>query len=206
MNTSRRTAGLGLLAFGIVTPAAVIISKMPGVGIPHEERNIAEYLVSSNRAGGNTAAFLAGIAALGVLVFANWMRHELRSSGDLLWGLAIVGTGLAVAGWFLLGGMGLSVGEAGVASGLPHQVVYLNVHMASSVAIEASSLVISIAVLVLAARTALPGWLRVASYVGALGGLTGVIFMPLYLFWLWAILFGLWAVMGKASSTQGATV
>jgi hypothetical protein len=29
--------------------------------------------------------------------------------------------------------------------------------------------------------------------------------MPLFLFWLWAIAFGLWAVMANASSTQGAT-
>ena len=204
MNTSRRTAGFGLLVFGIVTPVALTLSQLPGGG--YVEADVVKSIASVSKAGGNAAAFLAGIAALGVLVFANWMRHELRSSGDLLWGLAIVGTGLAVTGWFLLGGMGFAISDSAVASSVPHPVVYLVAQMATSVAIVASSLVMGIAILVLAARTALPGWLRIASYVGGLGGVTGVIFLPLYFFWLWAIVFGLWAVMGKASSTQGVTV
>ena len=203
MNTSRRAGGLGLLTFGIVTPVAGIIGKLPGG--EYIEGEIAKYIASGNWASAIASAFLAGIAALGVLIFASWVRHELRSSGDLLWGLAVVGTGLAVTGWFLLVGLSYAMGGSSVASGVSLPVVYLVEKMAISVGVVASSLVMGVAAWVLAARAALPRWLRVASYVGALGGLTGVIFMPLYLFWLWAIVFGLWAVMGKASSKQGAT-
>jgi hypothetical protein len=204
MNTSRRAAGLGLLAYGIVTPVALMISQPPGGD--YVDSDIAKYISSGHRANSIALAFLAGIAAFGILVFANRMRHELRSGGDVLWGLAVTGTALSVIGWFLLGGMAtaFAIGGESLASGVPHPVVYLVGLMSLMVGVVSSSFFVGIAAWVLAAKALLPGWLRIASYVGGLGGLLGVIYMPLFLLWLWAIVFSLWAVMAKASSTHGA--
>jgi hypothetical protein len=125
VDTSRRAAGFGLLAYGIITPIALIIGKVPGGD--YEDRAIATYISSGHRASAIALAFLGGFAALGLLIFANRMRHELRSGGDLLWGLVIIGTALAVIGWFLLGGIAvaLAMGGQSLASGVPHPVVYL---------------------------------------------------------------------------------
>jgi hypothetical protein len=36
------------------------------------------------------------------------------------------------------------------------------------------------------------------------GGLLSVLFDPQLLFWLWAIIFGIWAIMDKASGSKAA--
>lgn len=206
MNTSRRAAGFGLLAYGVVTPVGLTVSQLPGG--EYIDGDVIKYISSGHRAIAIVLAALVGFASLGLLIFANRMRHELRSGGDLLWGLAVTGTALSLVGWFFVGGMAaaFAIGGEPVASGVPHPVVFLVTVMCLAVGVVFSSVFIGTAALVMASRATLPGWLRVVSYVGGLGGvLGGAIWLPLFLLWFWAIAFGLWAVMAKASSTQGVT-
>ena len=44
--------------------------------------------------------------------------------------------------------------------------------------------------MVLASQAALPNWLRIASYIAGVCGILAAFFFPLFLFWLWAIIFG----------------
>ncbi len=205
MNTSRRAAGFGLLVYGIVTPVAFLNGGAPGP--EYSESEVATYISSGNLTSLIALAFLGGLAAFGILVSANRGRHQLRSGGDLLWGLTVAGTAFAVIGWFLLASMGVAfaMGGESLTSVVPLPIVLLLSQMALGFAIAFSSFFLGAAALVLAARSTLPGWLRLASYVGGLGGLLGALFFPLVLFWLWAIAFGLWAVISNASSTQGAS-
>lgn len=204
MDTTRRAAGLGLLAYGIGTPIAFMSIGAPGGD--YSEHAVATYMSSGHWAIAIALAYLGAFAALGLLVFANRMRHELGSAGDALWGLAVAGTAAGVIGWFLVGGISVAFAEGGrPLAAVPHTVVYLVSEMSNLVAVCSSAFFVGIAALVLAAKAALPGWLRVASYVAGACGLLAAFFFPIFLFWLWAIAFGVWAVTSHASRTDPAT-
>src|SRR6185312_8639314 len=103
MDSSRRTAGLGLLVYAIGTPLAFM-----GIGAPggdYDDGVVTNYVSSGHRVTAFALAYLGAFAALGLLPFAARMRSELRSGGDVFWALSVGGVAAAVVGWFLLGGI-----------------------------------------------------------------------------------------------------
>jgi hypothetical protein len=201
MDISRRTAGLGLLAYGIGTPVAFMSIGSPGGD--YDDGVVTTYMSSGHWATAFALAYLGAFAALGLLPFAARMRTELRSGGDVFWGLAVAGTAAATIGWFLVGGVAVVFAEGGTAlASLPHPVVYALTELSNLVAVCASAFLIGSAALVLAARATLPGALRVASVIGGICGLLGAFFFPIFFFWLWAIVVGGWMAAGGAREVQ----
>ena len=202
MNTSRRAAGFGLLAYGIGSPFALIAYGVPGG--KYSESTIAKFISSGHLTMVLISTYVGAFAALGFLVFANRMRHELRSGGDFFWALAVAGTTSAVIGYLSLGSIAISSRQIGSTVLVPHSVIYLVTGIGLGIVIGATTLFLGIATILLAARSTLPSWLRVATYLGGLGGLLSILFDPQLLFWLWAIIFGIWAMMDKASGSKAA--
>jgi hypothetical protein len=204
MTTSRRTAGLGLLVYGIATPAAFMSIDSPGGN--YDDATVTAYVSRGHWVLDFLLAYLGAFAALGLLVFAGHLRRELRSGGDALWGLAVAGTAVAVTGWFMVGGVAVAAAEGGRSvTGVPHPVVYEISEISNLVAVCASAFLVGVAALVLAARSDLPRPLRISSYVGGVCGILGPVFFPLFLFWVWAIVVGVWAIAsGSRKATRAA--
>lgn len=201
MDISRRTAGLGLLAYGIGTPAAFMSIGSPGGD--YEDSAITAYMASGHWYTAFALAYLGAFAALGLLPFARRMKSELSSGGDMLWGLAVGGTAAAVIGWFLVGGVAVVFAEGGSAlTALPHPVVYALTEMSNLVAVCASAFLVGCAALVLAAKGSLSAPLRATTAVAGVGGLLAAFFFPIFLFWLWAIGFGIWTAATGARTTR----
>jgi hypothetical protein len=199
MDISRRTAGLGLLAYAIGTPVAFM-----GIGAPggdYEDSIVTSYISSGQRVTAIALAYLGAFAALGLLPFAARMRNELHAGGDVFWGLSVAGVSASVVGWFLLGGIPVVFAEGGSAlAGLPHDVVYAMSEVSILVAVGASSFLVGAAALVLAARAPLSVPIRAFSVVGGVCGLLASFFFPIFIFWLWAIAFGIWMLASRASA------
>jgi hypothetical protein len=205
MTTSRRAAGLGLLAYGIGTPLAFSFVGAPG-GTYHEE-DVRAFISSDHWASAFAWAYVGLFASLGLLVFADRMRHELRSGGGILWGLAVGGTAAAVVGWFLAGGVAVAFAEGGPElSAVPLPVVYTLTEMGNLVAVCASAFLVGSAALVLAARASLSTPLRTATAVAGVCGLLAAFFWPIGLFWLWAIGFGAWLLVTGAREIRPVPV
>ncbi len=200
MDINRRAAGLGLLAYGIGTPAAFIASGSPGG--EYQEAAVVSYLATGHAATAIASAYVGAFAALGLLVFARSMRREVRSNGDLVSGLAVAGAATAVVGWFLVGGVAVAFAEAGQdLVSTPHPVVHLLTEMSNLVAVCASAFFVGAVALVVARQASLPGWLRTATYVGGVCGLLAAFYFPLFLFWLWAVVFGLREITAASRAT-----
>jgi hypothetical protein len=203
VDTSRRAAGLGLAAYGIATPAAFMSIGSPGGD--YSDTDVTSYISSGHWATAFALAYVGAFAALGLLVFANRMRHELRSGGDLLWSLAVAGTAAAVVGWFLVGGVAVAFAEGGhPLTTVSHPTVYLVTEMSNLIAVCSSAFFVGLAALVLAVNATLPRPLRIASYVAGVCGVLAAFYFPLFLFWLWAIAFGVWSIATAARTTQPA--
>jgi hypothetical protein len=199
MDISRRTAGLGLLAYAIGTPVAFMSIGAPGGD--YEDSIVTNFVSSGHRVTAIALAYLGAFAALGLLPFAARMRSELRSGGDLVWGLSVAGVAASVVGWFMLGGIPVVFAEGGSAvAGLPHDVVYALGEVSILVAVCASAFLIG-AALVLATRAPLPGALRVFTVVGGVCGLLASFFFPIFLFWLSAIVLGGWMLASGSRDT-----
>jgi hypothetical protein len=200
MDISRRTAGLGLLAYAIGTPVAFM-----GIGAPggdYDDSIVTSYISSGHRVTAIALAYLGAFAALGLLPFAARMRSELRSGGDLFWGLSVAGVAASVVGWFLLGGIPVVFAEGGTAlAGLPHDVVYAMSEVSILVAVGASSFLVGVAALVLAVRGPLSGPIRALTVVGGVCGLLASFYFPIFLFWLWAIAFGIWTLASRTPAS-----
>jgi hypothetical protein len=191
---TRRAGGLGLLAYGIGTPVAFMSIGAPGGD--YRAGTITTYMSSGHWAVAFVLAYLGAFASLGLLVWANGMKRELGGAAATVRGLALAGMSAGVVGWFLVGGLSVSFAEGGrsVFGAVPHPVVYVMSEMSNLVAVCASAFFVGAAALVVAVRLRgrIPGWLRVASYVAGPCGLFAPLFFPLFLFWIWAIVFGAW--------------
>jgi hypothetical protein len=193
MDISRRTAGLGLLAYGIGTPVAFLDVGAPGGD--YDDSMVTTYISSGHRGTAIALAYLGAFAALALLPFASRMRSELRSGGDLFWGLSVAGVSASVIGWFLVGGIPVVFGEGGApVAGMSHDVVYALSSLSMLVAVPASAFLVGSATLVLAARAPLPSAIRVLTVVGGVAGLAAAFFFPVFLFWLSAIVLGGWTL------------
>jgi hypothetical protein len=200
MDISRRTAGLGLLAYAIGTPVAFM-----GIGAPggeYDDSMITSYISSGHRAAAIALAYLGAFAALALLPFAARMRSELRSGGDLFWGLSVAGVAASVIGWALAGGIPVVFAEGGRSvAGMSHDVVYALGSLSMVVAVIASAFLVGSAALVLAARAPLPGAIRVLTVAGGVAGLVAGFFFPVFLFWLSAIVLGGWTLASGSRNT-----
>lgn len=191
MTTSRRAAGLGLFAYGIGTAITAM-----GIGSPggdYSDSQVAAYIDRGHWVTAFLLAYVGAFAALGLLLFGSRMREELGSYGRAAWGLSVAGTAAGVVGWFLVGGVAVAAAEGGSAvAGLPHPVIYLFTEIANLIAICASAFLVGALALVLAARARVSAPLRVVTALAGVCGIAAPLFFPMFLFWLWAIGFGIY--------------
>lgn len=201
MQTTRRAAGLGLLAYGIGTPLAFISIGAPGGN--YSEQTVVDYVARGHWVAAFVLAYVGAFASLGLLVFANRMRHEVRAAGNVLWALAVAATATAVVGWFLVGGISVAFAEGGTAlTTIPHPIVYMASEMSNLIAVCASAFFVGAVALVLARHADLPRALRGPTYVAGVCGLVAALFFPVFLFWLWAIVLGAWTVRSGARRAE----
>jgi hypothetical protein len=201
--TSRRAAGLGLLAYGIATPVAFMAIDSPGGN--YDDHTVTTFMSSGHWVTAFVLAYVGAFAALGLLAFARRMRHEVGPAGDLMWGLVVAGTGAAVVGWFMVGGVAVAMAEGGSAlTSVPHPVVYLVSQMSNLIAVCASAFLLGLAALVLGARSTLPRPLRVFSSVAGVCGILAPVFFPIFVFWLWAIVAGAWLAASRSRRDEPA--
>jgi hypothetical protein len=189
METSRRTAGLGLALYGLATVVA-----FTGIGAPggnYEEDKVVAFMSSDHWRAAAALGYLGAVGAIGLLVFAVWMRPRLGDRGDLFWALAVAGSAAAVIGWFLVAGMSVAFGEGGSgAAAAPHSAVYLVSEMSNLVTVCASAFFLGAATIVIASRETMSAPLRIVSYGAGVCGVFAAFFFPLFLFWLWVLGFG----------------
>ena len=196
MNGSRRAAGLGMLAYGLGTAGAFMSIGSPGGD--YSNANVTGYLARGHWLTAFALAYLGAFAAVGFLVAARRLREEVGSASDLFWGLAVAGTAVGVAGWFMVGGVAVAAAEGGAAvATVPHPVIYTISEISNLVAVCASAFVIGLAALVLAARSRLAMPLRVFSGVAGVCGILAPVFFPIFVFWLWAVVLGVWALLAR---------
>lgn len=209
MNRISRGTGIGLVVYAIGTAVAFAASGSPGGD--YEDRLVTDYIKASHWPVAWTLWYVGALCALGLLVVGTGLRRLGGTLGQLLGGLAVAATGVAVTGAFISGGLDVAMAEGGptVRAGVPHEVVYTITEIGNLVAACAPALLMGVAALLLAARGPLPGWLRVFSVVGGVCGVLAPFFFTYGVYLIWAVVAGItWIVTGgrQAESSTGTAV
>jgi hypothetical protein len=192
-----RSGGLGLLVYGVGTAAAFMASGAPGG--EYTSSMVRDYLARGHWTVAFVLWYVGALSALGLLLVGAALRRTQRD-GDVLWGLSVAGCALSVAGAFVAGGVDVAMAEGGdaVRSGVSLPMVYTLTEIGNLLAVCAPALVIGVVALVLAARSTLPGWLRVFSAVAGVCGILAPFFFTYFVFTLWTVAAGITiAVSGR---------
>jgi hypothetical protein len=205
MSTSRRAAGLGLLAYAIGTLAALMAIGSPGGD--YEDGIVGTFVSGGHRIAAFALAYLGMVAALGLLPVARHVRDELGGAGRAIGALAVAAVGTAVAGWFVVGGVAVAAAEGGRAvSTVPHPVVYVFTEIGNLIAVCGPAFLVGVAALILAARGSLPTALRVVAAVAGVCGILAPLFFTMFAYFIGVVVLGVWFSVSRAGRPQPAPV
>jgi hypothetical protein len=202
MHSFPKSAGIGLLVYGVGVTAAFIAVGSPGGD--YEESAVRTFVSSGHWPAAFALSYLAAFAALGLVVFGNALRPSLGYPlGDLVWGLAVAGTATSVVGAFVTGGLDVAMAEGGhtVQTGVPHPVVYTITEIGNLLAVCGPAFFVGVIALVLAARAPWPMWLRAFSAVAGLCGILAPLFFTYFVFAIWTVVAGV-ALVRSGSRSQ----
>ncbi len=204
--TTRRLAGLALAGYALLTLVAFIASGVPGGD--YEPDKVAAFL-AGDQATGIVLSWAALAAGFALLTVGRHAREALGGpAGERAHDLGVVATSAATVGAFVHGGLliALTEGGAGMAAGVPQPVAYTLGEMSNLLAVCAPAFALGALGLVLARHYPMPVWLRVATVIGALGGLTAPLFLTYFVFLLWALLLGAWWSLRPARDAVSAAI
>ena len=198
--------GIGGIAFGVLTFVAIVISEAPGGS--YSTSHIADYLSSGHRAVAIAAMYLGLLGVLGLVCLLVELRTALAetTAGRVVWGAGIAAAASFAVGWGVLGGQIFAHWEGGKKIVVAPPVTYLlgEVGVIFIFGSAAALLGFALVALVVAARGALPGWLRWFALGAGLCGIAGPAFFPFFVLLLWAIAAGIWLLRAR-SPAPGST-
>jgi hypothetical protein len=201
----RRTAGLGLLTFGVGTLGAMLAAGIPGGD--YEPAKVAAYLAQGHAPSSFVTGYVGVAAALALLAFGHGIRHELGRLGDTAWALSVVGAATSVVGWFIGIGVVVATAEGGaeVTTGVPLPVAHTIGEISGLLIGCAPALCVGLVALLLA-RSTMPGWLRAFAVLAGVCGILAPLFFTLFVFILWTVVAGAWLLArSRQPSEQSAS-
>jgi len=206
MPRARVAAGVGGVAFGVLTLVSIMISKAPGGGF--NPSDAADYLAKGHRVVAILSAYLGWIGVLGLICLLARLR-ELLAPGDtwarnVFWGTGLAGAASFAVGWGVIGGQVVAHLEAGGSGGTAISIAPDVTYLLSEVGVVfifgsgATMLGLALITLMIGARGMVPAWLRWSTLVAGLCGVAGLAFFPFFLLLLWAAAIGVWLLTAAA--------
>lgn len=204
MDTTRRAAGWGLLAYAIGTITAIVITAVPGGD--YDESQVTGYVARGHWPIAAAGAVLGVLATFGLLPFARHARTCLRVGADAVWAFAVAAVAVAVVGWFAVAGIPIAFAEGGTAvAAVPHAVTYVLSEIANVLAWCGPAFLVGAMAIVVGARSTWPRGIRVLSVLAGLCGMAAAAWFPMFIFVLWALITGVWAIASSPREALGIT-
>jgi hypothetical protein len=193
-------AGIAALAFSVLTIVGLLWSEPPGGS--YSANDAAKYVARGHHTAIFVSAYLLLLATFGLI----WLLAYLREIGfaasteswlaRVFWGTGLCAAASLAVGWSLMLGVAMSTAFGGHSVTLAPNVTYVLVEVGSAAVWGAGAFLLGLALIALSAAGAavFPAWLRVATAIAGIGGITGVAFFPSGLLILWGLAVGLWLV------------
>jgi hypothetical protein len=198
-------AGIGAIAFSVLTVLGIVISMPPGGG--YKESNIADYLSKGHHPVVVVGFYLGLLGILGLIYLLAHLRDAILAgqvearSAAIVWGSGLAGAASFAIGWAIIVGQVIAHIEGGhdivIASPLTYLIGEIGVVMIFGTG--AMLLGFALIALGLAAKAAFPGWLRWSTVVAGVASLAGLAFFPFFLLLIWGVVIGVWLLAARRS-------
>jgi hypothetical protein len=209
MKPTSLIAGIGGIAFGVLTFAATAVANGPGGN--YKASNATSFVASGHRAAVFVALYLVIIAVLGLIVLLAHLREVMSVGTDeqpvalsIFWGTGLAAAVCWAAGWavalsvpiaYAVGGDGFSIGPA---------QTYAIVEAGFAILFGPGSILLGLALIILglAARATLPAWLRWVTVIAGVLGLASPAFFPWFALLIWGVIIGIWLLAAPRTSAS----
>jgi hypothetical protein len=204
-NRNAFSAGIGGIAFSVLTLVAVIVANTPGGN--YSTSQVTDYLASGHRVPVIVVFHLALLGLVGLVALLAHLRDSLPSrAASIVWGIGLTAAACFAIGWGIAVGQVIAHLEGGNAIAVSPAVTYLisQIGVVFIFGCGAILLGLTLIVLTLNAKALLPGWLRWFTLACGLAGVAGLAFFTFFLFMLWGLASGLWLL--SVARRTGASV
>jgi hypothetical protein len=200
-------AGVCGIAFAVLTFGGALIDSGPGG--TYKASDVAKYLESGHRPVIFVATYMALLGILAFFVLFAWLRTRIvdPTQSSVFWGLSVAGAAVFIAGWALHTAVPIAIGYGGKSVVVGPTVTFV-FNEGGYFVLSAGAVMIGLALFMLVfGRVALPGWVRVITGIGAVGAVTSAAFFPFGLFYIWALVIGIWLLVARPtpSATPATT-
>jgi hypothetical protein len=196
-------AGVGGIAFGVLTAAAVVVGGAPGGNFV--EADVANYIGVGHFPTVVVTGYLAVLAVVGLICLLAYLREAIASQGDrtmaanIFWGVGLASAASFAVGWGLLTGIAVAAAEGGSSASVPHSVTYVLSDTMINVLFGSGAILLGFALiaLMLGSRGSLPNWVRWASLIAGVLAITAPFYFAAPAVPLWGIVVGVWLVVAR---------
>jgi hypothetical protein len=196
-------AGIGALAFSVLTIIALLITNPPGGS--YSEHDATKFVSHGHHAAVFVAVYLVMLAIVGLICLLAYLRDVTLAAleGELItrifWGTGLAAAACIAAGWGIVFGNAIAHAFGGKGVVIAPPVTYLVSELGSALIWGPGAFLLGIALIVLmvGSRGAWPAWLRWATLIAGLGGVASVAFFPSALVILWGIVVGIWLLAAQ---------
>jgi hypothetical protein len=207
-NRRSRNAGLGAVAFGVMTLVAMFLSDSPGGS--YSAADVSTYLSRGDRPTQLISFFLAMFAIPGLVYMLAHLRDTLAATPERHRAASIVwGTGLAAAacfaiGWGVDGGQIFAHWEGGSAVAIPAPVTYLISEIGVVFIFGCGAMLLGFALITctLSAKGLLPTWLRGVVFLIGMCGVAGLAWATFFVMLLGTAGVGIWLMTRGREATS----
>lgn len=196
-------AGIGSIAFGLLTPTAFVV--LGPMGGNYAAADVASYISSGHVvvAGAMALCGLLGVAGLVCLGAYLRQRAESEDSASIwpqtLWGLMLGAAICFAVSWGIIVSQPVGNNEAGVNLNIPPTITYAIGISGTEVVFESAATLLGFALILVATtnRPRLPAWLRWPTLVVGMLGITSLLFFTFFPLLLWGVVMGVWLLAGN---------
>ena len=198
------SAGVGALAFAILTFVAAIIESGPGG--TYKASNVAKFVDSGHRPVVFVSLYMAVLGAAGLLLLLARLRALIAdaSRSSVFWALTVAGVGAWIAGWAVGSAVPIVMGYGGKHVTLAPTLTY-TLSTTGAVIISAGAILVGCALLTLTlGPVVLPSWVRWSTLVAGIAALAAPAWFPLFLVYIWAAVIGIWLLATRDRATASS--
>jgi hypothetical protein len=203
-------AGVGGIAFSVLTVVAIVVSGAPGGKF--KTSDVTDYLAKGHRAPAIIAAYLGLLGVLGLICLLSRLREAIGAAPDnqhaarIFWGTGLAAAASFAVGWGVAGGQVIAHAEGGSGVVIAPAVTYLisEVGVVFVFGSGATLLGFALIALMLGSRVTLPAWLRWLTLIAGVAGIASLAFFPFFILMIWGIVIGVWLLAAGRGSDPSA--
>jgi hypothetical protein len=201
MGSRSALAGIGSIAFSVLTIVGLFLANAPGGS--YDASDAVKYVAKGHRVEVIASLYIVLLAVLGLFLLLAYLRDLLSAVPDgeriarLFWGLGIGAATSFAVGWSIVLGDAIAHAFGGSGVVIDPAVTFLVSELGYAAVFGPGAVLLGFALIafVIGGRTLVPAWLRWSTLVAALAAIVSLAFFPSALVVLWGIVMGIWLLV-----------